>query len=320
MWDILGIGLAVVDHILRIDSFPVRGGCAFIKESRRFLGGCATNLLVAASRLGLSASIVSKIGKDSDGDFIVSELRRRGVDTSYIIVDPMLPSGKVIAVVDDEGERTFFSLLPNSSLSSFSPEDIDPSVIEEAKILFGDGGAFFAEKPIEAVLKAMKIAKRSSVKTSLDPNLRVPEKRLPPKLKTVFEKAIELTDILLLNDEEALMITEEKEIDSAVEHLLKLGPEIVALKLGSKGCIVFSDKEKIYCPAFKVDVVDTIGAGDAYNAGFLYGYLKGLSLRRIGILANAVGGLKTTRKGASSSPTIEEVKSLIREKAGIEIP
>ena len=312
MYDILGVGLALMDVVFTVESFPIRGGCAFIQDEKEFIGGCTANLLISASRLGLKTSLMTKLGADDTGRRILKKLTEYGVDCKYVKVAKGLFSGRVYTIMDREGERTFFSMLPNSAISKFKEDDIDRDAISNSRVLFGDGAMFFDEKPASAVIRAMKIAKDMEVTVAFDPNIRIPRKSLPKKLKVLFEKSIKVSDILLLNEEEVELITGERNLVKAAERLKEMGVSLIGIKLGSKGCIVVSGHEMTHCPAFNLKAIDIVGAGDAFNAGFIYGYLKNWNTERIGIFANAVGGLKVTRRGASSSPSIEEVIKLIK--------
>jgi len=314
MYDILGVGLALMDVVLTVETFPIRGGCAFIQDSNEFIGGCTANLLISASRLNLKTSLITKLGMDDVGKRILEKLTEYGIDCKYVKIVKGSFSGRVYTVMDQEGERTFFSMLPNSAISKFGEEDIDQDAITNSKVLFGDGAMFFDKRPARAVIKAMKIAKDFGVTVAFDPNIRIPGRRLPEEFKTLFERSMEISDILLLNEEEVKLLTGKRDLIKAVDYLRETGASLIGIKLGSKGCIVASGHKIIYCPAFDLKVVDIVGAGDAFNAGFIYGHLKGWDLERIGIFANAVGGLKVTRKGASSSPSIEEVFELIKSQ------
>lgn len=309
--DVIAIGLLTVDLIYNIDTYPAKGGCAFIKSVKGFVGGCAANFSLAASKLDLKARLVSKVGRDEHGKLLLSQLSRWNIDTSCISIDAIHPTGRVLVMVDRDGERTFFALLEDSSVAHLDKSNINPQIIEGSRFLFGDGGNFFSKKSRQAILKAMEIAKEKSIKTVFDPNLRISESTLSVDMREALVKAIGLSDILLLNVEELTILTGRTNVESAARSLLSSGPGVVAVKMGSIGSEIFSKSQKIYVPAFKVNSIETTGAGDAYDAAFIYGYLKGWDLDKIAIFANAVGGLTTTQEGASSSPNLQEAKNLI---------
>lgn len=126
-------------------------------------------------------------------------------------------------------------------------------------------------------------------------------------------RALKFVDLLFLNEIEAKLLTDIKNIEKAAKHTLKMGPKIVALKLGKKGCIILTEEKKIYSSAFNVKVADTSGAGDAFDAGFLTGVIKGWDLKKAARFANAVGALSTMKVGARSAlPNRREVRRFLR--------
>ena len=313
MFDIISIGALDLDTVLRIGKYPKRGGNTFIKSFERYIGGPAANFAICASKLGLKTCLLSKIGTDAAGEFLMKRLSEyKLLDITKLILDEQRKTSMVFSVVDEGGERTFFAFFEDSAIACFEEEEVDPDLITTGRLLFSDGAVFFLREARRALLRAMEIAKAMEIKVLFDPNVRI-EHALPADQKKAYISATKLTDILCLGEEEALLLTQKSNPEAAAEDLLVLGPEIICLKLGPKGSMVVSQNESFYAPPFNdIECVDATGAGDVYNAGVAYGYLKGLPLKQLGVFANAVGALKVSRFGASSCPSLKEVLNFLQ--------
>jgi len=314
MFDIISIGALDLDTVLRIGKYPKRGGNTFIKSFERYIGGPAANFAICASKFGLKTCLLSKVGTDAAGEFLMKRLSEyKLLDISKLILDEQRKTSMVFSVVDEGGERTFFAFFEGSAIASFGEEEVDPGLITAGQLLFSDGAVFFLREARQALLRAMEIAKEKAIKVLFDPNVRI-EHELPADQEKAYISAIKLTDILCLGEEEALLLAQKDTAEAAAEDLLALGPEIICLKLGSKGSMVVSKNKNFYAPSFDdVECVDATGAGDVYNAGVAYGYLKGLPLEQVVVFANAVGALKVSRYGASSCPSLKEVLNFLQQ-------
>lgn len=313
MFDIISIGTLNLDTVLRIGKYPKRGGNTFIKSFERYIGGPAANFAICASKFGLRTCLLSKIGTDAAGEFLMKGLSEyKLLDITKLILDKQRKTSLVFSVVDEGGERTFFAFFEDSAIACFKEEEVDPNLIATSRLLFSDGAVFFLKEARHALLRAMEIAKEKKIKVLFDPNVRI-EYTLPADQKKAYISAIKLTDILCLGEEEAFLLTRKSTAEAATEDLLALGPEIICLKLGPRGSMVVSQNESFYAPSFDIECVDATGAGDVYDAGVAYGYLKGLPLKQVAVFANAVGALKVSRFGASSSPSLKEVLNFLQQ-------
>jgi sugar/nucleoside kinase (ribokinase family) len=168
--------------------------------------------------------------------------------------------------------------------------------------------------PLKPVVKAMEIAKESGVKIvfNLDvtPAYFVKEAELATEAE--MKRAIELTDVLIPCKNAAKELIGSDDFVKDGRKLLDHGSDVVAITLGDKGCVVLDSKSTYTVPGYRVKVVDTTGAGDAFHGGFIYSVLKGFSLKHAGIFANACGALCCTKVGARSSGTLREVEQLIQ--------
>jgi len=320
--EVIGIGEVLIDFIA---TEPV----SYIEALtfRKFFGGAPMNTLVGISRLGSTAGAITVVGDDPFGQFLLRELKNNGVDISRVKVKKNVRTTLAFVANEPEtGERTFIFYrspwVKGTSVDSLTPEDIDYDYISSAKILHVSGFALSQNPTREAIFKSMVHARENGVKISFDPTLRLDVWRSERSIRAIYNKALKLSDIALLSREEAEFIFKTKDPEKAADKALKLGIEVVGIKLGDKGALVKTrDGKDVYAPAFKVKAVDTTGAGDGWNAGLLVGLLKGWDLEKCVKVANAVGALVVTKHGAITAlPYREEVIKFIKEqKLEIEI-
>lgn len=303
--DVLALGGIAVDLIVLVQGFPRIGGETRITSYQKCAGGSGANFAVAVSRLGLRSGFIGKVGDDDHGSFLLQEFKKEGVDTSLVTVERGLETSIVISLIDERGERTMLSY-PGAN-TQLSPEDVDFSRLSRSRLLQVSGYSFIHDPQKSTTLEAMRTARESGVLVSLDPSPLIG--RVDPK---VVKEALKLTNIIFPNMAEARALTGRQHTKSMVTRLLEMGPMIVALKLGWRGCLVGKEGQHILSPGFKVKVVDTTGAGDAFDAGFVVGYLEGWDLTKVAKFANAVGAISTTKVGAREGlPFFGEVEDFL---------
>jgi sugar/nucleoside kinase (ribokinase family) len=314
--EVIGIGEVLIDFIA---TEPV----SYIEAStfRKFFGGAPMNTLVGVSRLGLTAGAITVVGDDPFGHFLLKELKSNGVDVSHVKVKRNVRTTLAFVANEPEtGERTFIFYrspwVKGTSVDSLSPEDIDYDYISSAKILHVSGFALSQNPTREAIFKSIMYARKSGVKVSFDPTLRLDVWRSERSIRTVYNRTLKLSNIAMFSREEAEFIFKTKNPEEAANKALKYGVEIAGIKLGDRGALVKTrGGESIYAPAFKVKAVDTTGAGDGWNAGLLVGLLRGWDLEKCVKVANAVGALVVTKHGAITAlPYKEELIKFIREQ------
>ena len=311
--DVVTVGDSVVDIVIPVPRFP-RGNEDTVPGERmeRQLGG-ASNFLVQASRLGLDVGIIDCVGDDDNGRFYRETLRSEGVDVSRVYEREGVPTAHCIVLVDAKGNHAYIGF--QGATKHLEPEEIDPEFIRGSKALYLSGYAL-ADSPIRgAVLRALDVASDARVSVYFDPSpvlSRIPEEAL--------RSVISASEVILLNEREIELITGTADYEVAAGKLLKLGPGAIIMKQGPKGCVVFDRSGSENIRGFPVEVVDTTGAGDAFNASFVFGRLMGWPLRSSAVLANAVGAKKVTKMGAGTNvPTREEIIRFISEN-NVELP
>ena len=317
---VVAIGEIIVDFV---STEPVPYTKARMFE--KCFGGAPMNTAVGVSRLGVSAGVVTAVGKDPFGDFLVKVLRENNVDVSNLRrKEGRRTSITFVANEPTTGERTFlFYRKPwtgETADSSLEREDIDPGYISRAEVLHVSGFALSQQPSRRAVFHAMRIAQNSGVAISFDPTLRSDVWDSEEILRRTYRRALGLSDIATFSREEAQFVLGTSDPNKAAAKALRLGPSTVGIKLGAQGSFVkTADGEVIRKPAFNVKPVDTTGAGDGWNAGFLIGICEGWDLAKSVTVANAVGALVVTKRGAiTAMPYRTELKTFLTE-AGVRL-
>ena len=291
----------MTDILISVPAYPDLGKDVNVSRVKMVLGGSAANFGVAITKLGLFSGMIGKVCDDWFGKFALAELQRGGIDISQVMVEKGTDSGIVTSIVDGMGERTMFSY--RGVNTRLEPSEIDPNYIRKATLLHISGYGLVKSPQREAVLKCARLAKESGVLTSFDPGplIHLAE-------SSAVSQILGLTDVFLPNYDEMRCLPE-----GDVEPLLNAGPKIIGVKMGNRGCLVAQGDKRIRMPAFKVNVMDTTGAGDAWGAGFMAALLREpANLERASKFANAAAAIAIGKEGAIASlPSEHEVNCFL---------
>ncbi|WP_291765532.1 sugar kinase [Caldivirga sp. UBA161] len=280
-----------------------------------FPSGAPAITIDSAARLGLNTGFIGVVGNDDFGRMIISRFRRDGVDAANVIIDDDSITGLAFVAYDQLGSRRFVFNLRWSSSAKLTPNLVNLDYFRELKVLHVSGSTMYIGKgPRDACIKAMNEAKRRGALVSYDPNVRV-ELMGINDIMELFLNALRLIDVLLINEEEINMLMGGGGALSNSIKLLNKGPEIIVVKRGVNGSFALSKGNQYYEEdAFEVNEVDPTGAGDVFNAAFIYGYLKGWGIDQALKFANAAAAIKVTRLGPMEGPNnVEEVLELMRK-------
>jgi sugar/nucleoside kinase (ribokinase family) len=307
--DLLVLGDANPDLVLRGGDVEPAWGQAerLVDEGTLTVGGSGAIMACAAAKLGLRTAFAGVVGDDPFGNFMREELASRGVDTSRVLVDPHRPTG-VTVVLSRGDDRALLTAL--GTVADLRGSLVDPDLLRSARHVHVS--SYFLQAALRADLPALfDEAHGVQTITSIDPNWD-PQEQWDGSLLGVLSA----TDLFLPNSAEARSITGIDDIDVAAESLAGRGG-IVAIKFGDGGGMVVRGEEAIRVPGIHVDVVDTTGAGDTFDAGFIAGYLSDWPLERCLALANVCGGLSTRAAGGvSAQPTMAEAMERLPEVEG----
>ncbi|MCJ7609399.1 carbohydrate kinase family protein [Candidatus Bathyarchaeota archaeon] len=296
--DCIGFGALNVDKLYRVERIARPGEEVAVFDQEQHLGGSAANTIVGLSRLGHRVGYIGKVADDQEGRLHIKSLSAENVDTSRIIVTNNGHSGNVIGFVDSKGERTLYVAPGVNDTLSF--EEIDHDYAAKTNLIHIS--SFVGEQPFIAQRKLLEAI--SSVKVSFDPGNLYAHKGLEA-LRPFLRKCL----VVFPNESELRILTGEGPEEGA-RTLLNQGAAIVAVKLGEDGCYVTDGRESDYVTAYRTNIVDTTGAGDAFCAGFLHGLISGKGIRDSGRLGNLVASMKLSKAGARVGlPHIQELKN-----------
>ncbi|MCS7124358.1 MAG: carbohydrate kinase family protein [Candidatus Bathyarchaeota archaeon] len=302
IFDVVGFGALNVDKLYKVNKIAGPEEEGFVISCEEACGGSAANTIVGLARLGCKVSFIGKVANDREGKMLLDDFRREGVNIKGIIKAENGRSGVVMGFVDPKGERALYVDPGVNDTISF--EEINLEYAFKTKFLHLT--SFVGEKSFETQKKLVE-SLPEHVKVSLDPGelyARKGCKGLEPLISKCF--------VLMPNVKELTLLTGGKDYVAGAEKLLEMGVKIVAVKLGSRGCYVTDGEESHHVEAFRVEVVDTTGAGDAFCAGFLYGLLNNKSLKKCGEIGNFVASRCIMKMGARAGlPRLEELKLLL---------
>lgn len=298
MKKILGIGSTLVDILSQVPNEEVlnelnlpKGSMTYVNindavsigerlaqqyGSQRAAGDSAANTMSGLARLGAKAGFLTMMGNDEMGQFFTNEMTRTGVEMLALKSDT--PTGRVIAMVTPDGERTFATCLGASI--ELSPDDIKPELFDNWDIFYIEG--YLVANP-DMLRKAISTAKDKGMKIAIDlASYNVVEESRDFLLELVNN----YVDIVFANEQEALALT-GMEPENAL-HYIAERCDIAVVKIGAKGAYIQRGNEIVTIPPMKADVVDTTGAGDMWAAGFLAGLVKGENLQKCGMMGAIV--------------------------------
>jgi len=301
---IVVIGSTHMDFIIYVDNLPRKGETVLGKDFKMSPGGKGANQAVAVSRLGAKCYFISKVGNDDIGDKLVENLKVNGVNTDFVFRENIASSIAMI-MVDSNGDNII-------AVSTTADERLSRRDINSAKDAFyyADIVLVQLEIPSETAAYAIDLASSLGKKVILNP---APAKHIPSR---ILGKVHILTPNLV--ELETLGGKHIKSLEEAVlvsRSFIGLGINYVVVTLGARGAMIVDRKEYKVIPTLNVPVVDTTGAGDAFNAALAVYLSQGKDIEEAVEFANIVASLKVTRKGAQEGlPTLEEVEKFIREK------
>jgi 5-dehydro-2-deoxygluconokinase len=317
-YDVLCMGRGSIDLYANEIGVPF----ADVKSFAAYVGGCPTNVSVATQRLGLRSALLTAVGDDLVGDFVLNFLNKEGVDTqSSRRKQGRRTSAFLLAIEPPDN----FSIVPyrdNCADLELTADDVRSAPISDSNALFVTGSGLSRQPSREATLFAAQQAKAHGTKVILDMDFRPelwPDQR---EFGDAISSILPLVNVILGTSDEfdkaKLAVRGHKPDMEDAESVFTVVPEAVVMKRGAKSTLIFSRASEIQeVPTFEVEVCNVLGAGDAFAGGFLYGYLKGWDLYTATRMGNACGAIVVTRHGcANFMPFEEEVLRFVEERGG----
>lgn len=286
-----------------------KGPILFCNTFERKIGGAELNVAIGCARLGLKSGWISRLGQDDFGKHILKTVRGEGIDTSQIELVEGYQTSVYFREVMANGDSRSFYYREKSPTSTMTAESLDENYFRNSKVLHITGVfPSINDNNKEILLKAVELAKKNNLLISFDPNIRL-KMWTKSQAREFINKFLSEVDILLVGDEEISILIDEEDKNEAIKKFHDMGIDKVVVKRGAKGAIG-SDGSNIYdVAAIKPKaLIDTVGAGDGFAAGFLSAYLKGDSFEESIEFANAVGSLVVGIEGDNEGlPYYEDV-------------
>jgi ribokinase len=299
MVDVVGFGALNFDRLFKVEKLAEGDTEVHIIDQKGAPGGSAANTAFALGKLGINCGFVGAIGRDHEGEQLIQDFEKVGVDVFRITTLKDVRTGIVVGFIDKSGERALY-VSPGAN-NELTAEMVDMDYLAACKVVqlssfVGDDQFNIQRDVIESLAGKVKI--------SLCPGALYIDRGLD-SLKPMLEKS----DFLLMNKAEVEGLTEKKYPEGSRE-LLGLGIGTVAITLGGEGSYIVDAKGEYSVPAVAKEAVDTTGAGDSYAAGFLYGVLLGKNSEQCGMIGNIVASKCVQSIGARTNlPTSEELQS-----------
>ncbi len=275
------------------------GPLRFVNQFGKTVAGAESNVAIALARLGHHVGWISRLGNDEFGLYIRNFIRGEGVDTSRVVFDEEHPTAVFFKERQVGQETKVYYYRKGSAASCLSPDDMDENYLAQARFLHLTGiTPALSDSCLAAVEHAIRLAKKHGVTVVFDPNIRL-KLWSKERARVVLNRIAGQADIVMPGIEEGLMLTGETTPEKIAQKLLQQGAKAVVIKLGEQGAFYSkSDGLQEYVAGFPVEqVVDPIGAGDGFAAGFLSGLVRGWSYREAVRLGNRIGAYAVTVTG-----------------------
>jgi len=311
--ELLTIGRVSVDlYALQLGE-PMRNVTTFQKS----IGGTATNVAVAAARLGHKVALVTKVGDDQFGDYVRHALEHTfGVDNRFIATDPELQTPLAFAELDPpEDPSIIFYRSPRAPDQNIDPGDVDADVVREVPIFWLPASRFSDERSAATVTELLDLRGRKS-HTVLDLDWRPMFWESPEQASEAIRPMLDRFTVAIGNKDECEIAVGTRDLNIAADRLLEAGLEMAVMKLGADGVMIATaDGQRVSVPPYLVDVVCGLGSGDAFGGAFCHGLLSGWDPETIIKWGNAAGAIVAGRlMCADDMPTIADIETLLFER------
>ncbi len=311
--DLLAIGRVSVDLYAEQINEPMRNVTSFKKS----IGGTATNVAVAAARLGVSAALGTRVGDDQFGDYVRHALTHTfNVDSRYVGVDDTLQTPLAFAEMDPPDDPSIiFYREPRAPDLNMEPGDFDQDLIENVPILWFPASRFSDERAGNTVRELLVTRKRRS-HTVLDLDWRPMFWESATQASEAISPMLDHVTIAIGNRDECEIAVGTRDPNQAADRMLERGLEMAVVKLGGDGVMIATaDGKRVTAAPYMVEVVSGLGSGDAFGGAFCHGLLQGWSPERIIKYGNAAGAIVAGRlMCADAMPTLDEIETLLRER------
>jgi 5-dehydro-2-deoxygluconokinase len=338
-YDLIAMGRSSID----LYSNDIGAPFEEITSFAAYVGGCPTNISVGSRRLGLRSALLTAVGEDQVGNFILHFLGREGVETRFIPRKPGRRSSAVVLGIEPPDRFPLTYYRDNCADIELTIDDVLATPLADCHALLISGTGLSKEPSRSATLFASEIAHQAGATVLLDIDYRPDQWTDQRAFGVTLRATLRLVDIVIGTEDEinAATLTDAAQIsiahsqisdarvrgdtDSAIQELLTLGPRVLVHKRGASGSSVHlvekpgaGETRRIDAPGFPVEVQNILGAGDAFAAGFIFGVVHGWDWHKAARMGNACGAILVTRHGcANFMPTHAEVTAFVSEHGGL---
>ena len=312
IYDVLAMGRSCIDLYAHQIGVPITDVTSF----DAYVGGCPTNVSVGARRLGLRSVLLTAVGDDQVGDFVTAFLDREHVDTRFIPRKPGRRTSAVILTIQppDKFPLTFYR--DNCADRALTVDDVARAPVGDSRVVFLTGTGLSHEPSRAATFAAAAAARAAGVAVVVDIDYRADQWESASAFADQMRLLLRAATLAVGTEEELAAAAGSTDVAAGAATALSSGIEALILKRGARGSTVFRPGA---APAdvapFPIEVLNVLGAGDAFASGFLYGYLQGWPHERAARMGNATGAIVVTRHGcANFMPTLDEVKAFVRDR------
>ena len=333
-YDILTMGRSSIDLYSNDSGAPFTEITSF----GAFVGGCPTNIAVGTRRLGLKSALLTAVGQDPVGDFVLNFLNKEGVETKFIPRKPGSRTSAVVLGIEPPDKFPLVFYRDNCADVELTIDDVLASPLKNTRALLVSGTGLAKEPSRSATVFAMETARENGVTVFLDIDFRADQWHDPRAFGAAIRSVLQYVDVAIGTEEEILaaIMTDASQLqvsdsqisaptvtgnaEEAIRTLLARGPKALVQKRGAEGAVVHLPTGEVIAAApFKVDVVNVLGAGDAFASGFIYAHLQGWDWKKSLRFGNATGAIVVTRQGcANFMPTEAETMELINAQGGFD--
>ncbi|MBI2427885.1 MAG: carbohydrate kinase [Ignavibacteriales bacterium] len=318
--EVTSVGEVLIDFVSEMPSNDLSTAHSFIKMA----GGAPANVAVGLAKLGIRTAFVGKVGDDSFGKFLRSELKRHGVNIKWLWTDPDHKTRLAFVALTHGGDRDFEFWEKDPADAHLRRNDVDFSAVCTSQVVHISSFLLLNRETRETAFELAKHGKKKARIISFDPNIRLSLWNDQKEALRHYRAMIRYATVLRMNDAEAKLLTGSSSLLVASRKLLAMGPRLVVITQDKKGCFFATKKFTGKANGFSVRAVDTTGCGDGFLAGLLAGIVRSekevdtLSfddLMSICRSANAVGAIVATRHGAiAAMPSADQLKSFFRSQ------
>lgn len=312
-YDVICSGAALVDMVAKVERHPLDDDEIFVSDLTLLSGGAAANTAYACAKIGLASAFLGKLGEnDVFGRKIIEDFNEVKVNTALIKYSKKYGTGSAFVALNKKGDRRIYA--HSGAANYLSKKDVLEQELKATKVIF-----LSSLKNLDPFIEATTIGRKNNITVILNPGMLIIDQGLEN-----ITKLLEKIDIFILSQREfTTLLNITKELDEKIivekaKSLLECGIKVLVITMGEKGAFLLTDKESELISSAKVNqVIDTTGAGDAFSAGFIYGYVKNLSyafedLKQNVKIGNLVAGKCIQKLGARNGiPTSEQLKQIL---------